>query len=150
VDSICQVCTANSGMDQSLLVLVKMEECGPTNNFIQTPVSHEWREERAFMCMKCGAVAHLSFSVTEARVGCVYKHYKTEKYYKVLSIGCNSESADVNSEEAKVVVYQCVYGGRVWVRPKSMFEDLLSWDGQEVRRFQFIAPEDKFDGQNFY
>ena len=42
-----------------------------------------------------------------------------------------------------MVVYQAMYGERgVWVRPKSMFEEVIERDGKSFRRFSPISAEE--------
>jgi hypothetical protein len=42
-----------------------------------------------------------------------------------------------------MVVYQAMYGeGGIWVRPKSMFEEVIERDGQTFRRFSPITDEE--------
>lgn len=71
---------------------------------------------------------------TDLPIG-LYRHYKGP-YYKVLDIAMHSEN------EEKLVVYQALYGPKgTWVRPLSMFTELVDMDGQEVPRFAFIDPQ---------
>lgn len=67
----------------------------------------------------------------------LYRHYKGQ-YYLVLGIARHSET------EEEMVVYRPDYGERgLWVRPRSMFEELVEIDGRQVPRFQFLqAAED--------
>ena len=41
-----------------------------------------------------------------------------------------------------MVVYQAMYGERgVWVRPKTMFDEVIERDGKALRRFSHISAE---------
>lgn len=64
--------------------------------------------------------------------GSVYKHFKGN-YYKVLYIAKNSETLE------ETVVYQALYGeGGIWVRPLSMFEEIIERDGKTFKRFEEV------------
>lgn len=54
----------------------------------------------------------------EIEIGKVYKHFKGH-LYKVLNIGKDSETLE------KVVIYQNIENGNVWVRPYEMFNSLV-------------------------
>jgi hypothetical protein len=42
-----------------------------------------------------------------------------------------------------MVVYQAMYGERgIWVRPKTMFEEVIERDGKTFRRFSPISAEE--------
>ena len=63
----------------------------------------------------------------------IYKHFKTKKQYEVIGIARHSETLE------EVVVYRALYGDReLWVRPVSMFEELVEWEGKKVKRFEYI------------
>lgn len=63
----------------------------------------------------------------------IYVHYKNKKY-KVICEATHSET------EEKMVVYQCLYGDfDMWVRPKSMFTELIEVSGEQVQRFTFVS-----------
>ena len=65
-----------------------------------------------------------------------YRHFKG-KIYKVLHIAKHSETLE------DIVVYQAMYGEKgIWVRPKSMFEEVIERDGKTFRRFSPISKED--------
>ncbi len=69
----------------------------------------------------------------EVAVGGIYKHFKGN-LYKVLNIGIHSET------EEQMVVYMKLYDDySVWVRPYSMFVDMKSVDGTDVKRFTLIS-----------
>ena len=68
--------------------------------------------------------------------GNYYRHFKGN-VYRVLHIAKHSE----NLEE--MVVYQAMYGERgIWVRPKTMFEEVIERDGKTFRRFSPISAEE--------
>ena len=57
--------------------------------------------------------------------------------YKVLHIAKHSETLE------DIVVYQAMYGEQgIWVRPKSMFEEVIERDGKTFRRFSPISKEE--------
>ena len=62
----------------------------------------------------------------------IYRHYKGS-LYQVLHTAKHSET------EEFLVVYRCLYGEYdVWVRPLSMFTEIVNIDGKEVPRFELI------------
>lgn len=64
-----------------------------------------------------------------------YRHYKGQDYV-VVDVARHSET------EEELVVYRQDYGDRgLWVRPKSMFCELVEVEGRQVPRFQCIEPE---------
>ena len=68
--------------------------------------------------------------------GKYYRHFKGNVYC-VLHIAKHSETLE------EMVVYQAMYGERgVWVRPKSMFEEVIERDGKVFRRFSPISAEE--------
>ena len=65
-----------------------------------------------------------------------YRHFKGN-VYRVLHIAKHSETLE------DLVVYKAMYGERgVWVRPKSMFEEVIERDGKVFRRFSPISAEE--------
>ena len=65
-----------------------------------------------------------------------YRHFKGN-IYRVLHIAKHSETLE------DMVVYQAMYGEKgIWVRPKSMFEEIIERDGQTFRRFEPISTEE--------
>ena len=58
----------------------------------------------------------------EIAVGKFYKHYKGN-LNKILAIGKHSE----NLEE--MIVYQSVKDGQIWIRPKSMWNEIIDNNG---------------------
>ena len=65
-----------------------------------------------------------------------YRHFKGN-IYKVLHVAKHSETFE------DIVVYQAMYGEQgIWVRPKSMFEEVIERDGKTFRRFSPISKEE--------
>ena len=58
----------------------------------------------------------------EITVGNFYKHYKGN-LYKIIALGKHSE----NLEE--MIVYQSVKDGQIWIRPKSMWNEIIDNNG---------------------
>ena len=57
----------------------------------------------------------------------IYKHYKGDLYI-VEDIGYNSET------EEKMVIYRALYGdNKLWIRPYSMFTDIVNRNDQKYR-----------------
>ena len=62
----------------------------------------------------------------------IYKHYKGN-LYQVLGVARHSETEEAN------VVYKTLYGDySLWVRPLSMFTELVEVGAEQVPRFAFI------------
>ena len=65
-----------------------------------------------------------------------YRHFKG-KEYEVLYIATHSETRE------EMVVYRALYGERgVWVRPASMWNEVIERDGKTYRRFTYIGEGD--------
>lgn len=65
----------------------------------------------------------------------LYEHYKGKRY-RVHGIVRHSETLE------ELVLYETLYEndlGKVWVRPKTMFLETVTINGQEVPRFRFIS-----------
>ena len=59
----------------------------------------------------------------------IYRHFKGNRY-EVLTLAYHSE----NLEE--MVVYKALYGyEKVWVRPLSMWNEEVEYEGKKVKRF---------------
>lgn len=59
-----------------------------------------------------------------------YRHYKGNEY-QLLYIANHSETLE------KMVVYRALYGdGEIWVRPLSMWDELVTVNGKTVKRFE--------------
>ena len=68
--------------------------------------------------------------------GQYYRHFKG-KVYRVLHIAKHSETLE------EMVVYQAMYGeDGIWVRSKSMFEEVIERDRKTFRRFSPISEEE--------
>ncbi len=68
----------------------------------------------------------------------IYKHSKTGNLYKVHFVAKHSETLD------DLVVYEALYKNdksQYWVRPLAMFEEIVTVDGKQVPRFEFIKEE---------
>ena len=64
-----------------------------------------------------------------------YRHYKGNNY-QVIDIATHSETLE------QLVVYRPLYGeGKLWVRPRVMFSELITLDGKSVPRFEYIGDE---------
>lgn len=65
-----------------------------------------------------------------------YRHFKG-KEYQLLGVARHSETLE------EMVVYRALYGdGGLWVRPASMWDEIVERDGQRFRRFTYIGPGD--------
>ena len=63
----------------------------------------------------------------------IYEHYKGIQY-ELIAIANHSETLE------KMVVYKALYGeGEYWVRPLSMWEELVEVNGEQVPRFRYIG-----------
>jgi cupin 2 domain-containing protein len=73
--------------------------------------------------------------MSEQTVSGRYRHYKSNEY-TVLGVARHSETLE------ELVVYRQEYGDRgLWVRPKQMFLESVTVDGQQVPRFQPVGPQ---------
>ena len=60
-----------------------------------------------------------------------YRHFKGNEY-EVIGVARHSESLE------EMVVYRALYGeGGLWVRPASMWNEVVIHNGKEVKRFEF-------------
>ncbi len=86
----------------------------------------DWRRMQRCATMK----------VMKAQIGAIYQHYKAkEMKYKVLTIAIQSETLE------EMVVYECLYDnprGKIWVRPRKMFEEKVKVNGEWKERFKEI------------
>lgn len=65
-----------------------------------------------------------------------YRHYKGKDYI-VLGVARHSET------EEQLVVYRTDYGAKdLWVRPLSMFTEVIEVDGQQIERFGYVESND--------
>ena len=65
-----------------------------------------------------------------------YKHYKGNTYKFILEC-TNSETLE------PMIVYEAMYGDhKIWVRPKKMFDEMVTLpNGKTVKRFTEIPPD---------
>ena len=62
----------------------------------------------------------------------VYRHYKGNQY-EAIGNAKHSETLE------DMVIYKALYGdGGTWVRPLSMWENLIEVDGKTIKRFEYI------------
>lgn len=63
----------------------------------------------------------------------VYRHYKGNQY-EVVGFAKHSETLE------DMVIYKALYGDcGIWVRPLSMWENLIEVDGIAIKRFEYIS-----------
>lgn len=62
-----------------------------------------------------------------------YQHFKGN-FYQVLHVAKHSETEEL------MVVYSPLYGDNpsVWVRPLSMFDEVIERNGQQLKRFSKV------------
>ena len=66
----------------------------------------------------------------------IYKHYKGN-LYELLCVANHSETLE------KMLVYKALYGeGEVWVRPLSMWDEVVEVNGKKVPRFEYVGGVD--------
>ncbi len=71
----------------------------------------------------------------EIKVGGIYRHFKNKKLYKVIALAKHSETLE------EVVVYECQYenpASKIWVRPASMWDEEVVFEGVKQARFKFL------------
>ncbi len=62
-----------------------------------------------------------------------YRHFKGNMY-EVLGFAKNSETCE------EMVIYRALYGeNEVWVRPSSMWNEMVERDGKIYKRFEFAG-----------
>ena len=63
----------------------------------------------------------------------LYRHFKGN-YYEVIGLARHSETGE------QMVVYRALYGEHgLWVRPLSMWNEIVELDGKTYRRFTFVG-----------
>ena len=63
----------------------------------------------------------------------IYRHYKGNQY-EVVGFAKHSETLE------DMVVYKALYGdGGTWIRPLSMWDNPIEFDGKTVKRFEYIG-----------
>ena len=66
-----------------------------------------------------------------------YRHFKGNEY-EVLYLAKHSESLE------DMVVYRALYGAHgVWVRPASMWNEIVERDGKTYKRFTYIGDSEQ-------
>lgn len=62
-----------------------------------------------------------------------YRHYKGNEY-EVIGVGSHSETLEA------MVIYRPLYGeGGLWVRPATMWYEIIEKDGVTMKRFEYIG-----------
>lgn len=81
----------------------------------------------------------------ELRLG-KYLHTKSGNHYEVLGVARHSED-----HKQEFVVYRALYNheefgdNSLWIRPLSMFTEMVILNGEQVPRFQYVgSSESKF------
>ena len=70
--------------------------------------------------------------MNEIKIG-KYRHFKGNEY-EVIAIAKHSETTE------NYVVYKALYGdGGMWVRPASMWNEIVETDGVTYKRFTYIG-----------
>lgn len=65
-----------------------------------------------------------------------YRHFKGNEY-EVIGTAKHSETME------EMVVYRALYGEfGLWVRPASMWEEIIERDGKTFQRFTYIGDEE--------
>jgi len=72
----------------------------------------------------------------------IYRHYKGNQY-EVVGFAKHSETLE------DMVIYKALFGeGDIWVRPLSMWGELVETDGEAVRRFEYVDDKTGTDRQD--
>ena len=71
------------------------------------------------------------FVLMEIKMG-TYRHFKGG-VYKVVAIALHSETLE------EMVVYQNAENGKCWVRPASMWNETVEYEGETVSRFTYVG-----------
>jgi hypothetical protein len=70
-----------------------------------------------------------------------YQHFRNKQFYEVIGTAKHSETLE------EMVIYKALYEsdkfpfGQLWVRPKTMFLELVDHEGLKVPRFQPVEEE---------
>lgn len=87
-----------------------------------------YNKKRAF----CARMQEAFFGMGEIRLG-KYRHFKGNEY-EVVAVCKHSETLE------DYVIYRALYGeGGFWVRPLSMFLELVEREGKTIPRFEYIG-----------
>ncbi len=63
----------------------------------------------------------------------IYQHFKGNRY-ELLYIAKLSETLE------EMVVYKALYGeGGIWMRPLSMWSEIIERDGKQIKRFEYVG-----------
>ena len=66
----------------------------------------------------------------------IYRHFKGNRY-ELIGIARHSETLE------PMAVYRALYGdGALWVRPLSMWSEIIEWEGKHRPRFELISVEE--------
>ena len=67
----------------------------------------------------------------------IYRHYKGNRY-EVIGFAKHSETLE------DMVIYKALYGEYgTWVRPLSMWENSIEFDGRTVKRFEYAGESEE-------
>jgi hypothetical protein len=81
-------------------------------------------------------MAHSFRKITNPTPLGIYRHYKGNQY-EVIGYAKHSETLE------DMVIYKALYGEHgTWVRPASMWNELVETDGKTVKRFEYIGGND--------
>lgn len=62
-----------------------------------------------------------------------YRHFKGNEY-EVIAVAKHSETLE------ELVVYRALYGdGDIWIRPVSMWNEVVEYNGKTLRRFEYLG-----------
>ena len=65
----------------------------------------------------------------------IYRHFKGNKY-EVIGTGLHSETQE------EMVIYKALYDdGQIWIRPLSMWDEMVEYNGEMVKRFTKILED---------
>ena len=69
----------------------------------------------------------------------IYKHNLSNRYYKVLYEGQHTETGEELVVYSPIKTYSKInHKDKVWIRPKSMFHEVLNINGEEKKRFERV------------
>jgi hypothetical protein len=108
------------------LGFVKTDELQEKDGIIYVPMKHKIQELSAISPIPLG----------------IYRHYKGNRY-EVIGFAKHSETLE------DMVLYKALYGDHgTWVRPLSMWGNLIEVDGKTVKRFEYVGDNKAADRQN--
>ena len=74
----------------------------------------------------------------------LYRHYKGNQY-EVIGFAKHSETLE------DMVIYKALYGKHgTWVRPLSMWENPIEFNGRTVKRFEYIDKNEELGRQHTF